>query len=103
MPHSDSDASSGFLSQFSNSEELGEHFSPSPPGYVKGRTRFVVVIGTVMSGLGKGIFASSLAKLLQDKGLSVAPVKLEGYLNIDSGTLNPYRHERCSYWHNSHS
>jgi CTP synthase len=45
-----------------------------------------------MSGLGKGIFASSLAKLLQDKGLSVAPVKLEGYLNIDSGTLNPYRH-----------
>jgi CTP synthase len=92
MPHSDSDASSGFLSQFSNSEELGEHFSPSPPGYVKGRTRFVVVIGTVMSGLGKGIFASSLAKLLQDKGLSVAPVKLEGYLNIDSGTLNPYRH-----------
>ena len=92
MPHSDSDASPGFLSQFSNSEDLGEHFSPSPPGYIKGRTRFVVVIGTVMSGLGKGIFASSLAKLLQDKGLSVAPVKLEGYLNIDSGTLNPYRH-----------
>ncbi|HAW95186.1 MAG TPA: hypothetical protein DCX60_02820, partial [Phycisphaerales bacterium] len=32
------------------------------------------------------------AKLLKDKGLSVAPIKLEGYLNIDSGTLNPYRH-----------
>ena len=45
-----------------------------------------------MSGLGKGIFSSSLAKLLQDKGLSVAPIKMEGYLNIDSGTLNPYRH-----------
>jgi CTP synthase len=45
-----------------------------------------------MSGLGKGIFASSLAKLLQDKGLRVAPIKLEGYLNIDSGTLNPLRH-----------
>src|SRR5205085_4938760 len=43
-------------------------------------------------GLGKGIFASSLAKLLQDKGLKVAPIKMEGYLNIDSGTLNPYRH-----------
>jgi len=81
-----------FLSQFSNSEESGEHFSPAPSGYVSGKTKFVVVIGTVMSGLGKGIFASSLAKLLQDKGLSVAPVKLEGYLNIDSGTLNPYRH-----------
>jgi CTP synthase len=50
------------------------------------------VIGTVMSGLGKGIFSSSLAKLLKDKGLKVAPIKLEGYLNIDSGTLNPYRH-----------
>ena len=45
-----------------------------------------------MSGLGKGIFASSRAKLLKDKGLSVAPIKMEGYLNIDSGTLNPYRH-----------
>jgi CTP synthase len=45
-----------------------------------------------MSGLGKGIFSSSLAKLLKDKGLSVAPIKMEGYLNIDSGTLNPYRH-----------
>jgi CTP synthase len=45
-----------------------------------------------MSGLGKGIFSSSLAKLLQDKGMRVAPIKMEGYLNIDSGTLNPYRH-----------
>merc|ERR1711964_903946 len=43
-------------------------------------------------GLGKGIFSSSLAKLMKDKGLSVAPIKMEGYLNIDSGTLNPYRH-----------
>jgi len=92
MPPSDSDENAGFLSQFSSSEETGEHFSPAPAGYVRGRTRFVVVIGTVMSGLGKGIFASSLAKLLQDKKLSIAPMKLEGYLNIDSGTLNPYRH-----------
>jgi CTP synthase len=45
-----------------------------------------------MSGLGKGIFSSSLAKLLQDWGLKVAPIKLEGYLNVDSGTLNPFRH-----------
>jgi len=49
-------------------------------------------MGTVMSGLGKGIFSSCLAKLLQDKGLKVAPIKLEGYLNIDSGTLTPFRH-----------
>ena len=72
--------------------EETEFYTPVPPGYQSGRTKYVVVFGTVMSGLGKGIFASSLAKLLQDQGLGVAPIKLEGYLNIDSGTLNPYRH-----------
>ena len=92
MHDSEPDSHSHFLRQFSDSEESSEQFSPTPPGYVRGRTKFVVVVGTVMSGLGKGIFASSLAKLMQDKGLSVAPMKLEGYLNIDSGTLNPYRH-----------
>jgi CTP synthase len=69
-----------------------EFFNPIPPGYRHGHHKYVIVLGTVMSGLGKGIFASSLAKLLKDKGLSVAPIKMEGYLNIDSGTLNPYRH-----------
>jgi len=69
-----------------------EFFSPIPPGYRKGRHKYVVVFGTVMSGLGKGIFASSVAKLLKDKGLVVAPIKLEGYLNIDAGLLNPFRH-----------
>jgi CTP synthase len=69
-----------------------EFFSPLPLGYKKGKTRYVFVMGTVMSGLGKGIFSSCLAKLMQDKGLKVTPIKLEGYLNIDSGTLNPFRH-----------
>jgi len=69
-----------------------EFHLPMPAGYVPGRTRYVIVVGTVMSGLGKGIFSSSLAKVMQDKGFSVAPIKLEGYLNRDSGTLNPYRH-----------
>ncbi|MGQ0629260.1 MAG: CTP synthase, partial [Phycisphaerales bacterium] len=69
-----------------------EFYSPIPPGYRKGYTKYIVVFGTVMSGLGKGIFAASVAKLLKDKGLVVAPIKLEGYLNIDAGTLNPYRH-----------
>jgi len=69
-----------------------EFYLPLPAGYQRGATRYVVVFGTVMSGLGKGIFSSSLAKCLQDKELVVAPVKLEGYLNIDSGTLNPFRH-----------
>ncbi len=69
-----------------------EFYTPFPEGYVPGKCKYVAVFGTVMSGLGKGIFSSSLAKLLKDKGLSVSPIKLEGYLNIDSGTLNPFRH-----------
>jgi len=69
-----------------------EFYTPLPEGYKLGQTRYVAVFGTVISGLGKGIFSSSLAKLLKDKGLRVAPIKLEGYLNIDSGTLNPFRH-----------
>src|SRR6188474_3803176 len=75
-----------------SSDEETEFYQPMPPGYRKGHHKYVIVTGTVMSGLGKGIFSSSLAKLLQDKGLKVAPIKMEGYLNIDSGTLNPYRH-----------
>lgn len=63
-----------------------------PDGYILGQTQYVIVVGTVMSGLGKGIFAGSLARILQDRGLSVVPVKLEGYLNMDAGTLNPIRH-----------
>ena len=96
MPHHDETTSGpdgdAFLSQFGRSTQQTEFYSPVPEGYVPGRTRFVAVFGTVMSGLGKGIFSASLAKLMKDKGLQVAPIKLEGYLNIDSGTLNPYRH-----------
>src|SRR6478735_10761571 len=80
------------LAQIGRQTEETEFYTPMPEGYRKGHHRYVVVVGTVMSGLGKGIFSSSLAKLLQDKGLKVAPIKMEGYLNIDSGTLNPYRH-----------
>src|SRR5882762_761671 len=84
--------SSEMLEKAGKSQEDTEFYTPMPPGYRKGHHKYVVVVGTVMSGLGKGIFSSSLAKLLQDKGLRVAPIKMEGYINIDSGTLNPYRH-----------
>jgi len=80
------------LASVSNISTESEFFSPVPQGYQKGRTKYVFVLGTVISGLGKGIFSSCLAKLMQDKGLNVSPIKLEGYLNIDSGTLNPFRH-----------
>jgi len=84
--------SEDLLAQAGQRSQESEFFNPIPKGYQKGRHKYVVVLGTVMSGLGKGIFASSTAKLLKAKGLTVAPIKLEGYLNIDSGTLNPYRH-----------
>src|SRR5919205_1743191 len=84
--------SSDMLEKLGKTQEDTEFYTPMPAGYRRGHHKYVVVVGTVMSGLGKGIFSSSLAKLLQDKGLKVAPIKLEGYYNIDSGTLNPYRH-----------
>src|SRR5512136_2113710 len=80
------------LASLSVASDETEFYAPMPAGYKPGKTKYVFVFGTVMSGLGKGIFSSSLARCLQDKGLTIAPVKLEGYLNIDSGTLNPYRH-----------
>src|SRR5437762_5136127 len=80
------------LALIGRQQEETEFYTPMPQGYRRGQTKYVIVVGTVMSGLGKGIFSSSLAKLLKDKGLKVAPIKMEGYLNIDSGTLNPYRH-----------
>jgi CTP synthase len=83
---------SDILGKLGQSQEETEFYTPMPPGYRRGHHKYVIVVGTVMSGLGKGIFSSSLAKLLQDKGLKVAPIKMEGYYNIDSGTLNPYRH-----------
>ena len=86
------DDATEMLASLGHVSDETEFFSPLPDGYVKGKTKYVVVVGTVMSGLGKGIFSSSLAKILKDKGLRVAPIKMEGYLNLDSGTLNPYRH-----------
>src|SRR5438445_3231427 len=80
------------LAKIGQQTEETEFYTPMPPGYRPGHHKYVIVVGTVMSGLGKGIFASSLAKLMQDKGLRVAPIKMEGYYNIDSGTLNPFRH-----------
>lgn len=69
-----------------------EFYTPIPQGYMPGKTKYIVVAGTVMSGIGKGISASSIAKLLQYFGLKIAPIKIDGYFNQDAGTLNPYRH-----------
>ncbi|MDO8647033.1 MAG: CTP synthase [Candidatus Diapherotrites archaeon] len=75
-----------------SSKSSDEFYSPVPKNFVKGKTKFIFVTGSVMSGLGKGIFTASLGRLLVDRGLKVRPMKLEAYLNVDSGTINPYRH-----------
>ncbi len=69
-----------------------EFYTPLPKGYKPGKTKYVVVTGSVISGVGKGTISSSLCRLLQDRGLNVEPIKLEAYLNVDAGTLNPFRH-----------
>lgn len=58
-------------------------------------TKYVFVTGGVTSSLGKGIISASLAKLLQARGYSVTIQKLDPYINIDPGTLNPYEHGEC--------
>jgi len=58
-------------------------------------TQFIIVTGGVTSSLGKGIISASLAKLLQSRGYSATIQKLDPYINIDPGTLNPYEHGEC--------
>lgn len=55
-------------------------------------TKFIIITGGVLSGLGKGIVTSSLGKLLKSKGLSVTAIKVDPYLNCDAGTMNPFEH-----------
>ncbi len=55
-------------------------------------TKYIFVTGGVVSGLGKGITAASLGRLLKSKGLKVAAQKLDPYINVDPGTMSPYQH-----------
>ncbi len=59
---------------------------------VRDKTKYIVVTGGVISGLGKGIFTASLGRLLQAKKLKVVPIKIDPYLNADAGTMNPVEH-----------
>ncbi len=61
----------------------------------KNPTKYIFVTGGVASSLGKGIIAASLAQLLQARGYRVTNQKLDPYINVDPGTLNPYEHGEC--------
>lgn len=58
-------------------------------------TKYIFITGGVVSSLGKGIIAASLGKLLQARGFRVTNQKLDPYINVDPGTLNPYEHGEC--------
>lgn len=58
----------------------------------KPATKFIFVFGGVMSGIGKGIATSSLAKIIQSRGFRVTAIKIDPYVNVDAGTMNPTEH-----------
>ncbi|MBN2013979.1 MAG: CTP synthase (glutamine hydrolyzing) [Candidatus Altiarchaeota archaeon] len=54
--------------------------------------KYIIVTGGVLSGLGKGVTTASIGRILKDSGYSVLPIKIDGYVNVDPGTMNPYEH-----------
>lgn len=57
--------------------------------------KYVVVSGGVISGIGKGVLASSTGMLLKTLGLKVTSIKIDPYMNIDAGTMSPLEHGEC--------
>ncbi|MDH4388561.1 MAG: CTP synthase [Fimbriimonas sp.] len=55
-------------------------------------TKYIFVTGGVVSGIGKGVATASLGRLLRNRGFTVAPIKLDPYINVDAGTMNPFQH-----------
>ncbi len=62
-------------------------------------SKYIFVVGGVMSGVGKGITSSSIALILQSRGLSVTALKIDPYINVDAGTMNPTEHGECFVLH----
>lgn len=58
----------------------------------KKNTKFIFVVGGVMSGVGKGITAASIGQILSNKGYNVSAIKIDPYINVDAGTMNPVEH-----------
>ncbi len=80
------------LSELGKKSVDSEFFTLIPDGYKKGKTKYIIITGSVISGIGKGTVSSSIAKLMDERGLEVSPMKAEAYFNVDAGTLNPFRH-----------
>jgi len=81
------------LKEASKRTEGHEFYNSLPKGYARGKTKYIVITGSVISGVGKGTFSSCLGNMLKVfGGFNVVPLKFECYVNYDSGTLNPFRH-----------
>ena len=80
------------LRALSSRSDPGEEYSILPSGYQAGQTKFIIVTGSVISGLGKGVFSAGLASLLEEHGWRTNLIKMDGYFNEDAGTLSPFRH-----------
>jgi len=63
-------------------------------------TKYIFVSGGVMSGVGKGVAVASIAKILQSKGYNVTAIKIDPYINVDAGTMNPVEHGEVFVTHN---
>ncbi len=81
-----------FLRNIQKSKEIGKKDFYILHRNIYVQTKFIVILGSVLSGLGKGVVTSSIMKILSFYGYKVLPVKFDGYLNYDCGTMNPYRH-----------
>ena len=58
----------------------------------KSNPKFIFVVGGVMSGVGKGVTAASIGQILQARGYNVSAIKMDPYINVDAGTMNPIEH-----------
>ena len=56
------------------------------------RPNYIVALGSLLSGVGKGLVSSSIAKVLSTYDINIMPLKFDGYLNYDCGTMNPLKH-----------
>lgn len=74
------------------SHSCAKHCSGSKETMGVRNTKYIFVTGGVVSSIGKGIATASIGRLLRNRGLTVAPVKLDPYINVDAGTMNPFQH-----------
>ena len=70
----------------------GRRFNKTLKLFFMPKTKYIFIVGGVMSGVGKGIATSSIGKVLQSKGFSVTAIKIDPYINVDAGTMNPVEH-----------